>query len=138
MITQPLRGAILVFLGAALIDDTVMVVMAWLATDLRFCGFHASVPAGLDIAWLRRSAGQWAAFALAQAITLWRWRKDPIWLVITAGCRFSDLFSDISYIAAAPSLTTLGWFLLSPPPVLNLVGVVIMLWGYRETQRPVV
>jgi len=38
----------------------------------------------------------------------------------------SDLFTDVSYILAVPSLTTLGWILLVPPPFLNLVGVVIM------------
>lgn len=137
MITRPLKAAILVFLWAALVEDTVLFVMAWLAPDIWFRVFHASVPAGLETAWLRRSAGQWAAFALAQAITLWRWRKDPIWLVITAGVRFSDLFTDISYILAVPSLTTIGWVSLLPPPVLNLVGVVIMVRGYRAALGPV-
>jgi hypothetical protein len=33
----------------------------------------------------------------AQALTLWRWRARLIWLPITAGVRFSDLFTDISY-----------------------------------------
>jgi len=56
-------------------------------------------------------------------------------LAVTAGVRFSDLFTDVSYILAAPSLTTLGWALLTPPPVLNLVGVVIMLWGYNQMQK---
>jgi hypothetical protein len=49
--------------------------------------------------------------------------------------RFSDLFTDLSYIAGAPSLTTLGWILLLPPAFLNLVGVVIMLRGYRQAQN---
>ena len=89
-------------------------------------------------AWRSRSfaalAGQWAAFALAQAITLWRWRKQPVWLPITAGIRFSDLFTDISYILAVPSLTPLGWMLLLPPPLLNLIGVIILLRGYSQIQ----
>jgi hypothetical protein len=46
--------------------------------------------------------------ALAQAITLWRWPKDPVWLAESAGIRFSDLFTDVSYMLAVPSLTTLG------------------------------
>jgi len=45
---------------------------------------------------------------------------------------FSDLFTDIWYTLAVPSLTTLGWVCLLPPPLLNLVGVVIMLRGYRD------
>ena len=135
MIERRLRIAILIFLWAALVEDTFLFVMAWVAPEHWFRVFHATVPAGLETAFLRRSAGQWAAFALAQAITLWRWKKDPIWLVITAGVRFSDLFTDISYVVAVPSLTTLGWVFLLPPPVLNLIGVVIMLRGYQQIQR---
>jgi hypothetical protein len=59
-----------------------------------------------------------------------------VWLAVTAGVRFSDLFTDLSYILAVPSLTTLGWILLLPPPVLNLVGVVIMLRGYYQARKP--
>jgi hypothetical protein len=132
MIQRPLRTIILLYLWLALIEDTLLFLMAWLAPDLWFRVFHATTPAGLEIAFLRRSAGQWAAFALAQAITLWRWRDKPVWLPITAGVRFSDLFTDLSYIIASPSLTRAGWLLLTPPAVLNLVGVVIMLAGYRQ------
>jgi hypothetical protein len=58
----------------------------------------------------------------------------PVWLAVSAGVRFSDLFTDVSDIVAAPSLTTLGWILLLPPPFLNLLGVVIMLVGYRQAR----
>jgi hypothetical protein len=127
-----LRALVLLFLWGALIEDALLVVMAWLAPDLWFRLFHASTPAGLEVAFLRRSAGQWAAFAIAQAVALWRWRRDPLWLVIAAGVRFSDLLTDISYVLAVPSLTRLGWILLLPPPVLNLAGVVILLRGYGQ------
>jgi hypothetical protein len=132
VIQRPLKIAILVYLWGALVEDTLLFVLAWIDPDLWFRLLHASVPAGLEVALLRRSAGQWAAFALAQAIALWWWRRRPEWLVIVAGIRFSDLFTDISYIIAVPTLTALGWAVLTPPPVLNLVGVVIMLWGYRQ------
>lgn len=136
MIERRLKILILVYLWAALLEDTLLFLMSWLAPSLWFKVFHSSVPApGLEVAFLRRSGGQWAAFALAQAISLWRWRKQPIWLPITAGVRFSDLFTDISYILAAPSLTTIGWILLTPPPLLNLLGVVILLRGYRQLQN---
>ena len=134
MIERYLRIAILSYLWAALVEDTLLFLMAWLAPDLWFRLFHAAAPLGFDVAFLRRSAGQWLAFALAQGIALACWRQHRIWLVIVAGVRFSDLFTDISYIVAVPSLTTFGWICLLPPPVLNLVGVVIMLRGYKETQ----
>ncbi|WP_372784732.1 hypothetical protein [Phenylobacterium sp.] len=136
MIGRWLRLAILAYLWAALIEDTTIFVLAWVYPDLWFKLFHHSVPQGLEIALLRRSAGQWAAFALAQAIALALWRRKPVWLAVVAGIRFSDLFTDISYILAAPTLTPLGWILLSPPAVLNLVGVVIMLKGYEQASRP--
>lgn len=134
VIERRLRIAILIYLWGALVEDTSIFVMAWLFPDAWFRFFHGVAPAGLDIAFLRRSAGQWAAFALAQGITLWRWRQNPVWLVIVAGVRFSDLFTDISYILAVPSLTTLGWVCLLPPPLLNLVGVIIMLRGYKDAR----
>ena len=135
MIERRLKILILIFLWAATLEDTFLFLMAWFAPNLWFRVFHASVPAGLEVAFLRRSAGQWAAFALAQAITLWRWQKQPVWLPITAGIRFSDLFTDISYILAVPSLTPIGWMLLLPPPLLNLIGVIILLRGYSQIQN---
>ncbi len=134
MIEPRLRIAILIFLWLALLEDTSLFLMAWLMPNLWFQFLHAAAPAGFDVALLRRSAGQWAAFALAQGITLWCWKRNPVWLVIVAGVRFSDLFTDISYVLAVPSLTTLGWVSLLPPPLLNLVGVLIMLRGYREAR----
>jgi len=109
--------------------------MAWLAPDVWFQAFHGVTAKGLETAFLRRSGGQWAAFSLAQAITLWRWRKNPVWLAVEAGVRFSDLFTDISYVVTVPSLTILGWVFLLPPPVLKFIGVVIILRGYEQTQR---
>jgi hypothetical protein len=135
VIERRLRTVILIYLWAALIEDVFLFVTAWYAPEVWFRLLHRSTPAGLEIAFLYRSAGQWAAFALVQAITLWRWRSSPVWLAVTAGVRFSDLFTDLSYIAGAPTLTTLGWFLLLPPAFLNLVGVIIMLRGYRQAHK---
>lgn len=133
MIGRRLRILILVYLWGALIEDTLLFVISWIAPDLWFRVFHHAVPVGFDVAFLRRSAGQWIAFALAQAITLWRWKKQPVWLAVEAGVRFSDLFTDISYVVmTAHSLTTLGWCLLLPPPLLNLIGVVLFLRAYKQ------
>jgi hypothetical protein len=88
MIDRRLKAVIVIYLWAALVEDTVLFVMAWLAPDIWFRLFHAAVPAGLETALLRSSAGQWAAFALAQAVTRWRWKKDPVWLAVSAGGAF--------------------------------------------------
>jgi len=137
LIERHLKFLIVTYLWVALVEDTILFVMAWIAPDIWFRLFHIAAPTGLEIALLHRSAVQWAAFALAHAITLWRWRTDPVWLAVSAGVRFSDLFTDVSYIVAVPSLTTLGWILLLPPPFLNLLGVVIMLAGYRQARRAI-
>jgi|RhiMetdeSRZDD1v2_1073273.scaffolds.fasta_scaffold105692_4 hypothetical protein len=137
MIERRLKTAILLYLWVALLEDTALFVMTCIAPGVWFRVFHAAAPAGLEIAFLRRTGGQWAAFALAQAIAIWRWKNDPVWLVVVAGVRFSDLFTDLIYVLAVPSLTRLGWALLLPPPVLNLIGVVIMLLGYKQARKPV-
>lgn len=135
MIQRSLRTLILLFLWGALIEDSVLVLLSWIAPELWFQLFHGRNPASLDVPWLRRSAGQWLAFALAQAIALWRFEKNPVWLPIVAGARFSDLFTDLSYVIAVPSLTTLGWWLLMPPPILNFAGFLILLAGYRQIEN---
>jgi len=138
MIERRLKTAILLYLWAALFEDTVLFLISWFAPELWFRIFHHALPTTpFEVAFLRRSGGQWAAFAVAQAITLWRWRRNPEWLAVAAGIRFSDLFTDICYILAVPMLTGAGWFLLTPPAFLNLLGVIILLKGYTQARRSV-
>ena len=133
MLDRPLRTLILVYLWVALLEDITLFVITWIAPGVWFRVFHHSLPAtGIEIALLRRNAGQWLAFALGQAITLWQWRRRPEWLAVAAGIRLSDLFTDLSYLIAAPSLTLFGKMLLPIFPILNLVGVVIFLKGYQQ------
>ena len=131
MLTQPLKALVLLFLGGALVEDATIFALAWLAPDLWFRLFHHAAPAGLETTLLRRAAGQWAAFAIVQAVALLRWKVQPIWLVVVAGLRASDLLTDLSYIAAAPSLTTLGWGALTPPAFLNAAFIVVMMRAWR-------
>lgn len=122
----------IVYLWGALALDVVIAVLAWAQPELWFRLFHHTGPATvMEVALLRRSAGQWAAFAAAQALTLALWRKKPEWLAIAAGVRFSDLATDLSYIVAAPEMTRLGWACLLPPAPLNLVGFLVLLRCYR-------
>lgn len=132
MIDRRLKTLIHIYLWGALIEDITIFVISWVAPNVWFRLFHHSVPAGLEVALLRRSGGQWLAFALGQAITLLLWRRRPEWLAVAAGIRLSDLFTDISYLIAAPSLTRLGQLLLPIFPVLNLVGVLVLLKGYHQ------
>jgi hypothetical protein len=134
MLDRRIKSLILIALWVALIEDTLLFLMAWFRPQLWFQLFHQTIPVPLEIALLRRAAGQWLAFAIAQAVTIFFWKKYPLWLVITAGVRFSDLFTDISYVISVPSLTSLGWMCLLPPPVLNTIVIVLVLWGYRQIE----
>src|SRR5438034_932573 len=46
MIDRRLKTIIVIYLWAALVEDTVLFVMAWLAPDIWFRLLHAGVPAG--------------------------------------------------------------------------------------------
>ena len=127
-----LYALVLLFLWGALIEDATIFALSWAAPDLWFRVFHHLEPAGLEVALLRRAGGQWAAFALVQAVALWQWRTQPAWLLVVAGARASDLFTDLSYVASAPSLTATGWAALSPPPLLNTIFIVVMVLAWRQ------
>jgi len=129
-----LKALVLLFLWGALVEDATIFALAWLAPDLWFRLFHHAAPLGLDVALLRRAAGQWLAFAVVQAIALARWKTEPTWLLVVAGARASDLFTDVSYLAAAPSVTTLGWVALSPPAFLNAAFIAVMSLAWRDAQ----
>ena len=132
MLTQPLKAFVLLFLCGALVEDATIFALAWLLPEVWFRWFHHAQPAGLESALLRRAAGQWVAFAIVQAIALLRWRVQPLWLVVVAGLRASDLFTDLSYIAAVPSLTPFGWATLVPPAFLNLAFAATMMVAWRQ------
>jgi hypothetical protein len=59
MIERRLKFLILAYLWVALVEDTLLFLMAWVAPDIWFRLFHIAAPAGLEVALLRRSAGQW-------------------------------------------------------------------------------
>ena len=126
MIERPPKTVIVIYLWIALMEDTLIFVLGWIAPDIRFRLLYVSVPAGLEIALLRSSAGRWAAFGTRASHHSLALAEGP-----GLACRECwRTLLDLSYIVVVPSLTTLGWILLVPPPFLNFVGVVIILvWG---------
>lgn len=117
----------LAYLWGGLVLDVVISVLAWTDPALWFAFFHETSPQGFETALLQRAAGQWAAFALAQGLALYFFRRRPIWLAIMAGIRLSDVFTDLFYLFSAQPLTNHGWFVLGPLPLINLAGVVLLL-----------
>jgi hypothetical protein len=59
---------------------------------------------------MQRMGGNWAAFAGLQAIAALRWKSSPRWLLIVAGVRLSDVFTDLTCVLLCDSRT---WF--APP-----------------------
>ena len=57
MIARRLKVVILIYLWAALLEDTSLSLIAWLVPDLWFRLLHGVAPAGFDIAFLRRFGG---------------------------------------------------------------------------------
>lgn len=56
---------------------------------------------------LKRTGGVWIAFTLLQAYAYFCFEKKPHWLVLVAGVRMTELFSDWIYLASASHAT---WF----------------------------
>ena len=117
----------LAYLWAGLVLDLVISYLAWSDPGQWFWFFHDRAPQGLEIALIRRAAGQWTAFALAQALALIFFRRHPVWLAIMAGIRLSDVFTDLFYMLGAQPLTGHGWLVLAPLPLVNVAGVFLLL-----------
>ena len=87
-------------------------------------------PAGL----LRRTGALWVAFVVLQTLALVRWQKQPYWLPLIAGVRFTELFSDWVTIIAAKQMTLAGTLGLLVSPPANLVFGLILISTYKRLQ----
>ena len=84
MISPRLRIFVYVLLVFLVILDIVLSVTALLFPEKWFLTFHNAAyvdPQGL----LQRTGAIWVAFTLLQLIALFRWEKEPWWLVLIAG-----------------------------------------------------
>ncbi len=118
-------------LGALFVFDVGLVIWAGAFPELWFRAFHG-VPYDDPQLYLRRCAANWAAFALMQGIALWRWRRDYVWLVIVAGVRLSDIFTDLTEVIIAPNRTMFAIATLAPMSAINLLLGVVLLRAYRQ------
>jgi len=131
MISSRLRMMINVLLVFLVILDIVLSVTAIFFPEAWFRIFHGAPyvdPQGL----LKRTGALWVAFTLLQAIALFRWEKEPWWLVLIAGVRLTELFSDWTYIYVSQSLTTRGWLGLFIAPPGNLIFGLFLIWSYKQ------
>ena len=120
MISSRTRTLVYVILGFLIILDIILSATCLFFPEQWYKFFHAAPyidPQGL----LRRTGAVWVAFTVLQIIAFFRWEKAPWWLVLIAGVRFTELFSDWTYVYFAESLTTLGKIGLLIAPPKNLI-----------------
>jgi hypothetical protein len=118
LVTSPfIINLLLLFL---IILDVVLSVLALLLPNTWFKLFHDQPyvdPQGL----LRRTGAVWVAFTLLQFIAYMKWQEQPYWLVLIAGVRLTELFSDWTYLYFAQNITKVGRLSLLIAPPANLV-----------------
>lgn len=118
-------------LVALILLDVAIAIVALFFPAFWFKVFH-DAPYIDPQGFLRRCGANWLAFALIQAIALFRWEKRPYWLAVVAGVRFSDMFTDWAYLWFSSSITIFGrisLFIISP---LNLLLGLYLLKAYKK------
>ena len=69
---------------------------------------------------LQRTGAVWVAFTLLQVIAYVKWEEQPYWLVLVAGVRLTELFSDWTYLYFSQNITWSGAISLFIAPPANL------------------
>ena len=130
---EGLRSWITATLVYLVLFDLVLVTWVFTAPELWFTVWHG-VPGDDSAGFLKRCGANWAAFLLFQSIALWRWKREPWWLVVVAGVRLSDIFTDLTVSMVAHDLTWTGAVLLPAGSLMNLVlgSWLICAWHMGE------
>lgn len=134
MISKRLRTWIYILLVFVVIKDIVLSTTCLLYPQKWFTIFHDAPyidPQGL----LKRTGAVWVAFTVLQLIAVFKWEKYPWWLVLIAGVRLTEIFSDWTYIYMSQSITTFGWIGLFASPPFNLFLGCFLVWSYRKIMR---
>jgi hypothetical protein len=134
MIRLQLKTIIFVLLLALAIWDLILSTTCLFYPDKWFRIFHDAAyidPQGL----LKRTGAGWVAFTLLQFIAAFRWRKEPWWLVLIAGVRLTEIFTDWVYEYSAASMTTQGKIALFLAPISNILLGLFFIWVYLKIMR---
>jgi len=134
MISPKLRTFIYILMAFLVILDLVLSTTCLFFPESWFKIFHDARyidPQAL----LKRTGAVWVAFTLLQLIAFFRWEKAPWWLVLIAGVRLTELFSDWTYMWLASSMTKLGSMGLFIAPPGNLAFGIFLVWAYKKVMK---
>lgn len=134
MISSKVRIFIYILLAVLVVWDIGLSVSTIFFPDFFFKVAHGAPyidPQGL----IKRTGAVWAAFVLLQTIAIFRWEKATWWLVLIAGVRMTELFSDWVYICVAESWTTIGRVTVFTQPPMNLAIGLFLIWAYKKIMK---
>jgi hypothetical protein len=124
-------------LTSLVLFDALLVVWAFGFPDLWFAIFHTDAEAAPgSVLFLQRCGANWAAFMLFQAVAWSVWKRHTYWLVVVAGMRLGDIFTDVTYVLLADDPSLLAWLAL---PVAGLANIVLgwyFLTAYLDRHPP--
>lgn len=84
---------------------------------------------------LARCAANWTAFFLLQVTALLRWKKWPWLLLLVAGARLSDIFTDITCLLLASKVTIYAVILFPVAGAGNLLCGVFLIKSYLSLNK---
>lgn len=111
--------------------DIVLVVLAIKFGDLwleRLPGEKGEDPFNL----LTRTGGVWMSFVIVQVIAVARFTVEPVWLLVVAGTRSTELVADWFYLTSASPKSWFDRTLLLSVPLINAFLTVIFLASFSQ------
>ncbi len=128
---RTLEGRVTALLAALVCFDLGLTVWAFVFPQRWFDAFHGVRYVDPE-ALLPRMGAQWAGFMVCQLIALTRWRRASYWLVVVAGVRLCDAFTDLVYVLMARDTT---WFAKGTLPAMGPINVLMGWYFVRAWQR---
>jgi hypothetical protein len=129
-----MKSQINTLLLSLILLDLVLSVICLMSPGLWIKLFHG-ISASDTLGLIRRQGAVWAAFLLFQVIAYFRWPREPFWLVVVAGIRLTEIFSDWVYLFSAEQVTWFGKMGLFIAPPANLLIGWYFIRQYFRIQR---
>ncbi|MEZ0368422.1 MAG: hypothetical protein ACAI44_04960 [Candidatus Sericytochromatia bacterium] len=121
-------------LAALALLDLSLTIWAFGFPDLWFSFFHAS-PRVDPQALLYRCGANWLAFTIIQALALFKWRRQPWWLLLVAGCRLGDSLTDITCLLLSQKATLYAWLAFPAAGIGNLLLGTLLIRLFQLTVK---